>query len=425
MPPIVQSQLPNGLQIILSPMRAAPVASFWVWYRVGSRNEVTGMTGIFHWIEHMLFKGTHTLKKGDVFRLTHRNGGANNAITSTDFTTFFETLPSDRIDLALRIESDRMVNALFDPVELESERNVVISEREANENDPSFWLDEEMQALTFIAHPYQHETIGWKSDLRALTRDDLYQHYQQYYGPNNAVIVAAGDFDPDDMLGRIERAFGPLAPRGPFPAVRAVEPPQLSERRVTVRRPAPAAYFQLNYHGPRAGDADYFPVFVLRSVLGGVTVTSRAWRTRAGRTSRLYRALVDTQMVTSVSCNNRLTIDPGTIEVAAVARAGVAPAEIERVVLGEIDRLRGEPITEEELEQVVQQTRAQYVYATEGVSNLAYWLGTLEIAASHAMQASFAERVAQVTKADVQRAAQTYLSETNRTLGWLIPPGGA
>jgi len=418
---ITQARLDNGLMVLLCPIRTSPVASFWTWYRVGSRNEVSGITGISHWVEHMQFKGTHTLKKGDVFRLVHRNGGANNAVTSTDFTTFYETLPSDRIDLALRIESDRMVNSMFDPIEAASERHVIISEREGSENDPRFWLDEEVQATTFLVHPYHHETVGWKSDLKLITRDDLYNHYKTYYVPNNAVVVAAGDFDADEMLNKLMDSFGAIPRAGPIPAVRSVEPPQSGERRVTLRRPAPTTYFQVNFHGPKASDPDYFPVYVLKSVLGGVNVLSRAWRTRASRSARLYSALIDTQLVSDVSCASRLTIDPGTIEVAAVAHAGASPEQIERIVFNELERLKHEQVSDEELAQVLQQTHAQFVYGNEGVSNLGYWLGAMEMASSYDMHAIFLTQVTQVSASDVQRVASQYLSETNRTVGWLIP----
>src|SRR5512142_3098352 len=204
---------------LVVPVRTAPVATFWVWYRVGSRNEVPGITGVSHWVEHMMFKGTPDLGKGEIMRLINRNGGVDNAFTWTDFTAYFETLPSDRIDLALRIESDRMVNSLFDPDEVASERTVIISEREGGENDPRFWLAEEVQAAAFKVHPYHHDTIGWKVDLENMTRDDLYTHYKTFYAPNNAVIVAVGDFDAVEMSEKVRQAFGGLPARGSLPKV--------------------------------------------------------------------------------------------------------------------------------------------------------------------------------------------------------------
>src|SRR5574341_526043 len=260
---IKEAHLDNGLMVLLAPVRTAPVATFWLWYRVGSRNEVPGRTGISHWVEHMMFKGTPSLGKGEIMHLINRNGGVDNAFTWTDFTAYFETLPSDRIDLALRIESDRMVNSLFEPAEVTSERTVIISEREGAENEPRFWLGEEVQAAAFKVHPYHHDTIGWKSDLMTITRDDLYDHYKTHYAPNNAIVVAAGDFDPDGMFKKIEDAFGKI-PRGrEIPPMKIVEPPQEGERRVTVRRPGPTSYFHAAFHAPKAGDPDFFPVFVL------------------------------------------------------------------------------------------------------------------------------------------------------------------
>ena len=421
MPEILESHLDNGLKVLLKPIRTSPVATFWIWYRVGSRNEVPGITGVSHWVEHMLFKGTPTYRKGEIFRLVNKNGGVNNALTFTDFTNYHETLPSDRIDLALRIESDRMVNALFDPAEVASERSVVISEREGAENDPRFWLDEKVQAATFKVHSYHHETIGWKSDLRAMTRDDLYAHYKTHYAPNNAVIVAAGNFDPDEMLARIETAFGAIPRNDAIPPVRCVEPPQEGERRVVLRRPAPTSYFQANYHGPRACTPDFFPVLVLKGALSGVSLMSYYGKSAPSKSSRLYRALVETELASDVNCGFRMTVDPGTIEITASARRGVPPEKIECAIFEELDMIRQEPIGDEEFEQVAKQTEAQFVYANDGVRNWGYWLGILEMVASHKMRASFFENVRRVTKGDVQRVATQYLAETNRTVGWLIP----
>ncbi|MCX7838287.1 MAG: insulinase family protein [Anaerolineae bacterium] len=307
---ILETQLDNGLKVLLKPVRTAPVATFWVWYRVGSRNEVPGKTGISHWVEHMMFKGTPSLGKGEIMHLINRNGGVDNAFTSADYTAYFELLPSDRIDLALRIESDRMVNALFDPNEVESERTVIISEREGAENEPRFWLGEEVLALAFKVHPYHHDTIGWKTDLLNITRDDLYAHYKTYYAPNNAVIVAAGDFDANEMLTKIQDAFGAI-PRGKdIPPVTSVEPPQEGERRVTLKRPGPLAYFHALYHAPKASDPDFLPAFVLAGILSGVGGMSFSGGASPGRSSRLYRALVETGLATDVSCSFRATLDP-------------------------------------------------------------------------------------------------------------------
>ncbi len=407
--------------VLLSPVRTAPVATFWVWYRVGSRNEVTGITGVSHWVEHMMFKGTPRFGKGEIMRVVNRSGGVNNAFTWTDFTTYFETLPSDRIDLALQIESDRMVNSLFDPAEVASERTVIISEREGSENDPHFWLSEQVQAAAFMIHPYRHETVGWKTDLETMTREDLYRQYKTDYVPNNAVAVAVGDFDADEMLKKVEDAFGGMPRGAEVPKMTTVEPPQEGERRVRVRRPGPTPYFQAAYHAPQAGDPDFFPVFVLTGVLAGVGSMGMTGGGSPGRSSRLYRALVETELAADVDCGFRPTIDPGTLDISATVRPGVPIEKVEQAIFAELEKIASKPITDEELATVIKQAKSGLVYATDGVMNLGYWLGELEIVASYKMYPTFLQTVENVTKADVQRVAAKYLTETNRTVGWFIP----
>lgn len=420
-----EAHLDNGLTVLLKSVRTAPVATFWVWYRVGSRNEVPGKTGLSHWVEHMMFKGTPTLGKGELMRLINRNGGVDNAFTSNDYTAYFELLPSDHIALALRIESDRMVNALFDPNEVESERTVIISEREGAENDPCFWLGEEVTAAAFKAHPYHHNTIGWKTDLETITRDDLYAHYKTYYAPNNAIIVAAGDFEADALLAKIQHAFGAI-PRGKaIPPAQIVEPPQEGERRVVLRRPGPASYFHAAYHAPKASDPDYFPVFVLVGILTGVGGMSFSGHGSPGRSSRLYRALVETGLAVDVDCSFRASLDPGTLDVTATARPGVAIEKVERAIFAELEKIATTRVTETELSKVIKQARSQFVYAMDGVMNVGGWLGQLEIVASHQMYDTFLERLTQVTRDDVRRVAANYLRETNRTVGWFVPTNGA
>jgi zinc protease len=418
---IFEAHLNNGLMVLLKPVRTAPVATFWVWYRVGSRNEVPGITGISHWVEHMMFKGTPTLGKGEIMHLINRNGGVDNAFTSTDFTAYFETLPGDRIDLSLRIESDRMVNALFDSDEVASERTVIISEREGAENEPRFWLSEEVQAAAYKVHSYHHDTIGWKNDLKTMTRDDLNRHYKTYYAPNNAVIVVAGDFDTDEMLKKIEESFGAI-PRGKdIPAVTSVEPPQEGERRVTVRRPGPASYFQAMYHAPQASASDFFPVFVMAGILSGVGGMSFSGGGSPGRSSRLYRALVERGLAVDVDCSYRATIDPGTIDVAATVRPGVKIEKVEQAIFAELEEIAAKPVKNEELAKVIKQAKSQFIYATDGVMNVGYWLGQLEIVASYKMYDTFVDNLMKVTKADVMRVAEKYLADTNRTVGWFVP----
>ena len=206
-PPRKTVTLDNGLTLFLQEKHDAPVVSFWTWYRVGSRNELPGLTGVSHWVEHMQFKGTPTIAKGSIFGAVSRVGGYLNAMTSTDWTAYFETLPADQVDLAIEIESDRMVNSLFDADEVASERTVILSERQGAENRPTYKLYEEVIATAFSGHAYSHSVIGREQDLKRITRDDLYNHYRRYYRPDNAFITVVGDFDADEMTKKLTDAF--------------------------------------------------------------------------------------------------------------------------------------------------------------------------------------------------------------------------
>lgn len=417
---VKETHFENGLKVLTRELHNAPVATFWVWYRVGSRNEVLGITGAAHWVEHMMFKGTERLGKGDVFKLVSRNGGSNNAFTWLDYTAYFETLPSDRLEIAIQIEADRMVNARFDPDEVAAERTVIISEREGHENDPDFWLAEEIQATAFKVHPYHHETIGWKADLQRMTRDDLYNFYKKYYAPNNATVVVVGDFETAELLDKLHATFGQIPRGADIPALTIEEPEQAGERRVTVRRPGAAPYFVAAYKAPRASDPDFYPTMMLAGVLAGASGLAMG-RTSPGRSSRLYRALVEKSLTADVGCFYRPMLDPYLFQISATAHPGVALEKIERNVLDELEKISHKPIADHEFERVLKQTRAQYVYAEDGVGNHGYRLGMLDVVASWRMYETFLENLENVSKDDVQRVAQKYLAETNRTIGWFVP----
>ncbi|HEY3083544.1 MAG TPA: pitrilysin family protein [Chloroflexota bacterium] len=421
------TRLPNGLTVLSRELHHAPVVTFWVWYHVGGRNEVAGVTGVSHWVEHMLFKGTPTFKAGEIFRQVTANGGTLNGFTWLDYTTYFETLPSDRIDLALRIESDRMVNARFDPEEVASERTVIISEREGHENEPTWHLDEEITAGAFKVHPYGNGVIGWKCDLRAMTRDDLYNHYRRYYVPGNAVAVAVGDFETEDLLRRIEALFGGISPGTAASEIRSIEPDQEGERRIRLRRPAPTSYFQVAYKAPPASHADAIPMIVVDAILSGAkSMGMMGGRAPMGRSSRLYRALVDAGLASHARSSFGLTHDPFLFEISATLRAGVRLDAVEAVAFRVVDELAADGPGEDELARVKKQARAQFAYGTETVTSQAYWLGSLELVHNHRLLDEFLDRIDAVTAEDVRRAAQAYLTEPNRTVGWLEPasPGG-
>jgi zinc protease len=420
--PVVRRQLDNGLTAIVRSHPGVPIGSFWVWYRVGGRNEVPGITGISHWVEHMLFKGTQEFGAGEVFRQISATGGSLNGFTWIDFTTYFETLPIDRIDLAMRIESDRMINARFDPDEVASERTVIISERQGNENQPMFFLREEVSAAAFRAHPYGQGVIGHLSDLEGITREELYGHYQTYYRPNNAIAVFVGDLDEDEAFARIEKAFGSIEAGPEISPVRTREPEPQGERRVTVRRPAPSRVLQIVYLAPNASDADTPALMVADAILSGAKSfgLSRAGGT-LGRSSRLYRSLVSTGLASSAGSSFALTIDPYLFGITVNLRPESDPELVESVVNTEVARLANEVMLEDEFSRAMRQMRAQIAYAQETVTSQAYWLGSLATVAPDRDPDEFMSEIEAVTPGDVQRVVARYLQPLRSTVGWLIP----
>lgn len=409
--------LANGLTVILREVHSAPVISWWVAYRVGSRNERTGQTGISHWLEHMMFKGTPKYEQGELDRLIDRAGGQWNAFTSMDHTMYYETLPADQIDLALDAEADRMMNAMFDPEETESERTVVISERRDNENSPTFWLNEEVRAAAFRVHGYHHAIIGDMTDLYSMTRDDLIGHYGDYYRPSNAVAVAVGDFDTDAMLAKIEHYYGDL-PAGPTPKpfVRP-EPEQLGERRVIVERPGHTAFVRVGYRVPAATEKDWFTMVMLDSILSGPGGNID------NKTSRLYRRLVVPGIAAGISGSVEETIDPYLYQIGATVSEGRTTAETEALILAEIERLQQDGIAAQELEKAKKQARAAFAYATERVTNQAYWLAQSAMLGDVGWFDSYLKRLDEVTVDDIQSVAQRYLTASGRVVGWLLPTG--
>ena len=423
---ITQQVLSNGLTVLLQEQHAAPVATAWTFYRVGGRNEAPGITGASHWVEHMMFKGTPRFGKGVIDVLTSKNGGYNNGLTDLDYTCYLFTLPSERIPLALDILADLMGEATFDPAEVDSERTVIISEREGMENNPAYQLLEEVNATAFHVHPYHQPVIGWQSDLRAMTRDDLYRHYRTYYAPNNALVVMVGDFDTAAMLGQVEQYFGRYQGNPPVPAVRSVEPSQESERRVVLEKPGTTAYFRVVYHTPELAHADTPALIALDAILsGGKGMSFFGGGVALNKSSRLYRALVETELAADVSSSYGMNHDPSLFEVSATVREGRTLDAVEQAVFDELARIADKPPKPRELAKAIKQTRAQFAYSTERVSSLAYLLGVLECLHSYRDLDIFTERLAAVTPQDVQRVAQTYLRKTNRTVGWFQPVNSA
>src|SRR5918995_2483409 len=252
--PVREVVLDNGLTVLVQEMHTAPLASVWCWYKVGSKDERPGLTGVSHWVEHMNFKGTTNIPRDKVKGIIEQFGGSWNGYTWIDQTTYLETATRDALDRMLFIESERMASCLYHPDDCESERTVIIAELQGGENDPDVLLDQELTATAFKAHPYRNPTIGWLSDLQSMTREDLYSHYRSYYVPNNATLVIVGDVDAEDALRRADAHFGRIPP-GAVPLRQwTAEPEQTGERRLTIRREGTTAYLKVAYHAPAAAD---------------------------------------------------------------------------------------------------------------------------------------------------------------------------
>jgi zinc protease len=418
-----QTTLDNGLRVILREVRERPLVGVWMWYRVGGRNELPGTTGVSHWVEHMLFKGGKRFGKGEITKEISRRGGALNAFTWIDCTAYFETLPASELDLALAIESDRIYDTRIEPEEAEAERSVVISEREGSENYPEFWLREEVQSVAWREHPYRLGVIGPKSDLRAMTRDNLYDHYKRYYMTNNASLVMVGDFSSSELLDKIHAEFDGHKAGPTPPALQIEEQPQTGERRVVVRRPGPTHYVMLAYHAPQASHADAAAMVVLSSLLGGAS-SPIAWggARGLGRSSRLYRGLIDGEIASSVSAGYELTVDPYLFAIDATLRTGVEPGRAEHAILAEVERIQREGVPADELARTKRQLHAQVVYSLEGVTNQGFALGFMSLVTGDAATwEMFPDALQQVTSDDIQRVASTYLVERHRTTGWFVP----
>ena len=397
----------------------APVVSLWVWYHVGGRNEVPGTTGMSHFLEHMLFKGTPSHPKGDLDRLLARYGAQWNAFTNEDVTCYFETIPKGRYGTALELEADRMRNALISLEETEAERTVIVSEREGLENDPSFLLGEELQAVAFSRHPYGQGVIGSKDEIKLMSRDGLYAHYRRFYAPNNAYVVVVGDDDAAHLADQAATAFGGLEPSqdlGEPP--RAPEPLQHGERRIVVRRAGGTLpLVMLAYRAPRATD----PMAPALTALGVTLAGTSGGDGASGRSSRLHRAIVEKGLATDVDASFRLTKDPHLFWIEATLRPEIAHADVERALMVELDKVASEVITDAELARVRRQLMAATAFGTDTVTWRAYRCGEVLSTGAAASIADWYDRLAAVTKEQIRDAAKATFVERSRNVGWFAP----
>ena len=421
---VTRTVLPNGLTVHLKEIHTAPIISHWVWYRVGSRNEVPGLTGISHWVEHMQFKGTPTFPASVLDKAISREGGYWNAMTYLDWTAYFETLPADKIDLALRLEADRMTRSAFDAKEVDSERTVIISERESSENEPLFRLGEVVQRTGFDQHAYRYEVIGEKEDLHRIQRDDLYAHYRKYYAPNNALVAVAGDFETDAMLERLSELYADISVGAAVNGWIEKEMPMEGERRQVVEGPGQTTFVQLAYRSPAASSADFMALTVVDSLLTGPSSLNMfGGGGISNKTSRLYRALVERELAVSLNGGLQATIDPYLYNITMIIHPQRKGEEALAVLDGEICLLQDHMVSPDEIARAVKQARALFAYGSENITNQAFWLGYADMFANYDWFVKYMEELEKITPADVQQAAQKYLSPANRVVGFYLPTG--
>jgi zinc protease len=420
--------LDNGLRVLVQEVHTAPLASVWCWYRVDSKDEAPGLTGVSHWVEHMNFKGTTNIPREKIKGIIEQYGGYWNGYTWIDQTTYTETATRDALDHMLFIEAERMSNCLYDPADCDSERTVIISELQGGENDPDQLLDQEVTAAAFRAHPYRHPTIGWLSDLETMTRDDLYGYYRRFYVPNNATVVVVGDVDAEEALRSVRKQFGAMPSREMGRRHLTREPEQLGERRLSVRREGTTAYLKIAYHAPAASEADFFPLLVIDAVLSGAKGVNlwASFRTPPPqRSARLYQALVNRGVASAVNGGLMPTQDPFLYTLSLTATDGTPLPVLEEAALAEIDRLREGGITPQELRKAKNQLRARHVFEQDSITNIAHQLGYFATIGDWQFQMRIPERIEAVTLEEVAATAARRLNPVNRTIGWFepLPPG--
>ncbi|MBI3358151.1 MAG: insulinase family protein [Nitrospirae bacterium] len=412
-PAVSRTVLKNGLSVILVEENKAPVVTFQVWYKVGSRNERIGKTGLSHLLEHMMFKGTSLHGKGEFSRIVAKNGGTENAFTGNDYTAYFENFAANQIDLSLELESDRMQNLLIDPTEFGLEMEVVKEERRSRtDDDPYSSLVETLYATAFLVHPYHNPIIGWMDDINDLSRDDAYQHYKQYYQPNNATVVIAGDFKSETLLPKVVALFEKI-PQGVNPNPKMpIEPPQRGERRAIVKREAQLPYIFMGFHTPNYKNPDTYPLSVLAGILS------------SGKSSRLYKALVYQQQLALDAGGQYedLTTDPDLFYFYGTPRPGVSLEAVEAALNAEIKRLQADKVTDTELTKVQNQIEASFVFGADSNFARAMQIGRAEtVGAGYDYVTHYVENIRKVTADDIQRVAQEYLIEDQKSVGMLIP----
>jgi len=415
-------KLPNGLTIILKEIHTIPLISQWVWYRVGSKDDLPGQTGSSHWVEHMQFKGTKNFSGQELDHAISKEGGIWNAMTYLDWTTYFETMPANKIDIALKLEADRMANSLFDNKETEAERKVIISEREGNENSPLYRLNTAVQNASFECHPYKHEAIGKLEDLKTITREQLYKHYHNNYVPNNAIIALAGDFESQKILKRLEDLYTGISPSSNSTFTGITEPAPQKEKYVKVEGSGEMSYLQISYRAPKANNKDFFALTLLDSLLSGPSSLNIFGTDHiSNKTSRLYQNLVEKDLAVSISGGLQATIDPYLYTFFIIIHPASSPKKNLAAFDNQIGKLFNETVKTDEVKRSLKQAKAMFAYGSENITNQAFWLGYANMFADYKWYLNYIKELENVTKWDIQHVAQEYLTQERRVIGIYKP----
>jgi predicted Zn-dependent peptidase len=407
--------LKNGLRVILSEDHRAPTYSICVTYRVGSRDERPGRTGFAHLFEHMMFQGSENVGKGEHFILVLNNGGSANGTTNADRTNYFQTLPANQLELGLFLEADRMRSLNINQANFDNQRQTVQEERRQNYDNRAYGKSYEAAIQTaYDDFAYQHSTIGSMEDLNAATLADAAEFFRTYYAPNNAVLSLVGDFQAEAALALIKKYFEPIPSHSPPPAVDLNEPEQKSERRKTLEDAfAQAPRLDIVYKVPPGNTADFYALEVLGSVLS------------SGLSARLYQSLVkEKELATSASAGPDERRGPSLYWISVMARPGVNLSELEAMVYKNLEDIKTQPVADWELDKVRLQLRRQHAQSLYSTRSRANALGHYAVYYGEPdLINQIEEKMSQVTKADLQRVALTYLKQINRTVVTTLPAG--
>jgi zinc protease len=411
-------KLSNGLTVMMLEDHTQPLVSTQMLYKVGARNECDGTTGVAHFCEHMAFRATNNFPNTDVVSRIYAIGGEWHGYTWIDQTTYYETVPKEDLDLTLRIQADRMANALIKDDEIEAERGAVLTELHGYENDPASVLNDQVNQIVFLEHPYRNNTIGWTSDVEKLTHADIANFYHKYYNPSNAVLAIAGDIDPAKTLSQVQQYFGSIPAGESATMPRTVEPPQRGERRVTVNGSGTLNYFQIEYHAPAAHDPDYAAFLVLQAVLGGssgVNFHQNESSETAHSGTRLENAADD------IGTFFIPTADPYIFAITGTAETSADRAKTEEAIEKVLAEVRANAVSVEEIGRARKQLCDELVYDIETTEDAAHQMAYFEGIAAFPLLQSLLQRIEAVTPEQVQNVARRYLEPSQRTIGWYVP----